>query len=62
MEVSRRDLFKMAEIIAMTAAVGNVEKKVEATPAVKISQAPVIGSKNVTGIKYTGTAAIILNL
>lgn len=57
MEVSRRNLIKMAGVMAMTAAVGNIEKKVEAATAIKISQAPVIGSKNVTGKKYSGTAA-----
>ena len=43
----------------MTTAVGTFgdTKKSEAAPSIKITQAPVIGSKNVTGTKYSGTAA-----
>ena len=57
MEVSRRDLFKMAGVAAVSAAVGTLEQKAEAAAAVKISQAPVIGCKNVTGTNYSGAAA-----
>ncbi len=58
MEVSRRNLLKMAGVAAVSAAVGNFTSKAEAaTNTMKITQAPVIGSQNVTGTNYKGTAA-----
>ena len=57
MDVSRRDLLKMAGAAAVTAAVGTLEKKAEAAAKINISQAPVIGCKNVTGTNYSGSAA-----
>ena len=57
MEISRRDLFKMAGAAAVTAAVGTISQKAEAAAKINISQAPVIGSKNVTGTNYSGSAA-----
>lgn len=57
MEVSRRDLLKMAGAAAVTAAVGTISQKAEAAAKINISQAPVIGCKNVTGTNYSGSAA-----
>ena len=57
MDVSRRDLLKIAGVAAATAAVGTFEKKAEAAAKINISQAPVIGCKNVTGTNYSGSAA-----
>jgi len=59
MDVARRDLIKMAGVAAVGAAVGNFggAKMSEAKSSIKLTQAPVIGSKNVTGTKYNGTAA-----
>ncbi len=57
-EISRRDLIKMAGVAAVGAAVSGIGEKVEAAPAtMKISQAPVVGSKNVTGTNFKGSAA-----
>ena len=57
--MNRRDFMKLAGVAALTTAVGTFgdTKKAEAAPSIKITQAPVIGSKNVTGTKYSGTAA-----
>ena len=67
MDISRRELFKMAGVAAIGAAVGNfgvaeakdkfnimntIGKKI-----LKLNAAPVVGSKNVTGQKFSGTAA-----
>ena len=61
MDITRRDLFKMAGAAALTAAVGNFSTQpVEAAHGkkiLKLNAAPVVGSKNVTGTNYTGTAA-----
>ena len=57
MEVSRRDLFKMAGVAAATAALGTLEQKAEAANSVRISQAPVVACRNVTGTNYSGAAA-----
>lgn len=60
MEVSRRNLFKMAGAAAIGAAVGNMGgnlKMAESKNTIQINQAPVIGSKNVTGTNYSGSAA-----
>ena len=59
MDISRRDLFKLAGVTALGAAVGQFTiQPVEAAKKVlKLKAAPVVGSKNVTGMKYTGTAA-----
>ena len=59
MDITRRDLFKMAGVAALGAAVGQfTTQPVEAANKIlKIKAAPVVGSKNVTGTKYTGTAA-----
>ncbi len=59
MDITRRDLFKMAGVAALSAAVGQfTTQPVEAAKKVlKLNAAPVVGSKNVTGTKYTGTAA-----
>ena len=59
MDITRRDLFKMAGVAVLGAAVGQfTTQPVEAAKRVlKLKAAPVVGSKNVTGTKYTGTAA-----
>lgn len=59
MDITRRDLFKMAGVAALGAAVGQfTTHPVEAAKRIlKLKAAPVVGSKNVTGTKYTGTAA-----
>ena len=58
MSITRRDLFKMAGVAALGAAVGQfTTQPVEAAKTIKLKAAPVVGSKNVTGTKYTGTAA-----
>ena len=61
MNISRRELFKMAGVAAVGAAVGQfANQSVEAAHGkkiLKLKAAPVVGSKNVTGTKYTGTAA-----
>lgn len=56
MEVSRRDLLKMAGTLAIGALVGNFGTS-EAKKSFRLIQAPVIGSKNVTGTHYSGAAA-----
>ena len=60
MDITRRDLIKMAGVAAVGATVGNLggkNKMTEAKNSIKITQAPVIGSKNVTGTNYEGSAA-----
>lgn len=60
MDVTRRDLFKLAGTAAVGAVAvkfGGVKKMAAAKSSIKLTQAPVIGSKNVTGTNYTGTAA-----
>ncbi len=58
MDISRRELFKMAGIAAVGAAVSQFNVA-EAKPKkiLNIKAAPVVGSKNVTGTKYKGSAA-----
>ena len=58
MNISRRDLFKMAGVAAVGAAIGQFNvAEAKAKKILKLKAAPVVGSKNVTGTKYTGTAA-----
>ena len=58
MDINRRDLIKMAGMTAVGVAVGNIgDKKVEAAQSLKLKAAPVVGSKNVTGTKFSGSAA-----
>ena len=59
MELTRKNFFKMAGVAALTAAVGNFSTQpVEAAKKIlKLNAAPVVGSKNVTGTNFTGTAA-----
>ncbi|MBR4641221.1 MAG: DUF362 domain-containing protein [Selenomonadaceae bacterium] len=61
MNITRRDLFKMAGVAAVGAAVGQfTTQPVEAAHGkkiLKLNAAPIVGSKNVTGQKFSGTAA-----
>ncbi|MBQ9496671.1 MAG: twin-arginine translocation signal domain-containing protein, partial [Selenomonadaceae bacterium] len=59
MDISRRELFKMAGVAAVGAAVGqlNVAEAAASKKILKLKAAPVVGSKNVTGQKFSGTAA-----
>ena len=59
MEISRRNLFKMAGVAALGATVGqfNVGEAAKGKKILKLKAAPVVGSKNVTGMNYKGTAA-----
>lgn len=59
MDITRRDLFKMAGVTALGAVLGQfTTQPVEAAKKIlKLQAAPVVGSKNVTGTKYKGTAA-----
>ena len=58
MDITRRDLFKMAGVAALGAAVGQFNVAQAASKKVlKLNAAPVVGSKNVTGQKFSGTAA-----
>ena len=60
MNITRRDLFKMAGVAAVGATVGQFATQPVAAKGKKILRlkaAPVVGSKNVTGTNYTGTAA-----
>jgi len=59
MDISRRELFKMAGVAAFGAAVGNfnVAQAAHGKKILKLNAAPVVGSKNVTGQKFSGTAA-----
>lgn len=59
MDISRRELFKMAGVAALGATVGqlNVAEASKNKKILKLNAAPVVGSKNVTGQKFSGTAA-----
>ena len=59
MDINRRDLLKMAGAVAVGATVENFGgvKKVAEAKSINLNQAPVVGSKNVTGTNYSGTAA-----
>ena len=63
MEVSRRNLIKMAGVVAVGAAVGKfgfgTDEVVQAETKVaeKITQAPVVGCKNVTGTNASGATS-----
>ena len=59
MDISRRELFKLAGVAAVSAAVGNLGdmKMTDAKSSINLTQAPVVGSKNVTGKKFSGSAA-----
>ena len=58
MDITRRELFKMAGVAAVGAAIGQITtQNVEAAPVKKLNAAPVVGCKNVTGTNYTGSAA-----
>ena len=58
MDITRRDLFKMAGVAALGAAVSQFNVAQAASKKVlKLNAAPVVGSKNVTGQKFSGTAA-----
>ena len=60
MDISRRELFKMAGVAALGATVGQFSGNVAHAAGkkiLKLKAAPVVGSKNVTGMNYTGTAA-----
>lgn len=58
MDITRRDLFKLAGVTALGAAVGQFNVAEAAGKKIlKLKAAPIVGSKNVTGTRYTGTAA-----
>ena len=58
MDITRRDFFKMAGVAALGAAIGQFNVTEAASKKViKLNAAPVVGSKNVTGQKFSGTAA-----
>ena len=58
MDISRRDLFKMAGVAALGATIGQFGTAQAAGKKIlKLNAAPVVGSKNVTGQKFSGTAA-----
>ncbi len=60
MDISRRELFKMAGVAAFGATVGQFSGNVAHAAGkkiLKLKAAPVVGSKNVTDTNYTGTAA-----
>ena len=57
MDITRRDLFKLAGVTALGAAVGQLNVAHAAPKAPKLNAAPVVGSKNVTGTKFSGAAA-----
>ena len=59
MDITRRDLFKMAGVAALGVTIGQfTTQPAEAAKRIlKLNAAPVVGSKNVTGTNYTGTAA-----
>ena len=58
MDINRRNLIKLAGMTALGVVGGNFEKNfADAATSKKISQAPIIGSKNVTGTKFSGSAA-----
>ena len=59
MNITRRNLFKMAGVAAVGMAIGqfNVAEASKGKKILKLNAAPVVGSKNVTGQKFSGTAA-----
>ena len=58
MEISRRSFFKIAGVAAVGAAIGKFGlPAATAENFPKLNAAPVVGSKNVTGEKFSGTAA-----
>ena len=59
MNITRRDLFKFAGVAAVGAAVGQLgtTQASAAAKTLKLNAAPVVGSRNVTGTNYTGSAA-----
>lgn len=60
MEITRRNLIKMAGVAAAGIAVGNLNggfKMSNSTSAETLKHAPVVGSKNVTGTNYNGAAS-----
>jgi len=57
MDITRRNLLKLAGIAAVSATVGQFDTAHAAAKVPKLKAAPVVGSKNVTGTKYTGSAA-----
>ncbi len=60
MEITRRNLIKVAGVAAVGAAIYNFDgglKPSAAKSVEKFSQAPVVGCKNVTGTNYSGAAS-----
>ena len=57
MDISRRELFKLAGVAAVGAAVGQFGVGEAAKKNLALKSAPVVGSRNVTGQKFSGTAA-----
>ena len=57
MDISRRNLFKMAGVAALGAAASQFNVANAAPKILKLKAAPVVGSTNVTGKKFLGTAA-----
>ena len=59
MDISRRNFFKLAGVAAVGAAVGQIgtHGAEAAVKTPKLNAAPVVGSRNVTGTKFTGSAA-----
>lgn len=59
MDISRREFFKLAGTAAIGAAVGQftMQPVAAAKKVLKLNAAPVVGSRNVTGQKFSGTAA-----
>ena len=60
MELTRRNLLKMVGVAALGATVGQFSTQhVEAAKKItqNINSAPVVGSKNVTGTNFSGSAA-----
>ena len=57
MDISRRELFKLAGFAAIGATVGQFGVGEAAKKNLALKSAPVVGSRNVTGQKFSGTAA-----
>ena len=57
MDINRRELLKLAGVAAVGAAVGQLNVAHAAPKVPKLNAAPVVGSKNVTGTKFSGSAA-----
>ncbi len=66
MKITRRNLIKLAGVATLTAAIGKIALTDKATEniatsstaqAASIIQAPIVGSKNVTGTNFSGEAA-----